>query len=432
MKFKSDIGPRTEDEVQASVEGAFSPLFVFRAPRKEDQDEVTDVLVPWHDVGLVIQVKAQALDPSGQGDQKDPLRWVRKNLAKAGRQVAGAVRAIRDGRLAYMENPLRGRVPFPRTDIKWLYGVIILHHVSAPYDPFEVVPELKGTSVPLHILSFQDFWNLAQFLNTPGDLVNYLEDRSEVLLPTLKPRVHEEEGVFAYHLENLESLFEFRAQRHGLSLSEDDVRPYAEHLRRLLKGDLPDAHAGFVIDHMIERAHEHDPSLGELRYDEDLIECKPDDSIRIATALSMIPRARRIALGKSILRTVARADDRQQGDWTTTHSRSRSDCILFLASPLARNQRDERRKRLLVMTTMLKHYRQVNTAIGIATEAGDEAGCSYDFVYLDFEPVENKEVFEAAREFFGDGERPLTDELLGISELDRIGDGSSPEEVPDG
>jgi hypothetical protein len=103
MKFKIDIGARTEDEVQASVEGAFSPLFVFRAPRKEDQDEVTDVLVPWHDVGLVIQVKAQALDPSGQGSQKDPLSWVRKNLAKAGRQVAGAVRAIRDGRLAYVE-----------------------------------------------------------------------------------------------------------------------------------------------------------------------------------------------------------------------------------------------------------------------------------------------------------------------------------------
>jgi hypothetical protein len=59
MKFKIDIGARTEDEVQSSVERAFSPLFVFRSPRKEDRDEVTDVLVPWHDVGLVMQVKAQ-------------------------------------------------------------------------------------------------------------------------------------------------------------------------------------------------------------------------------------------------------------------------------------------------------------------------------------------------------------------------------------
>ncbi|HEX4964699.1 MAG TPA: hypothetical protein VF173_28060 [Thermoanaerobaculia bacterium] len=417
MKFKIDIGTRTEDEVQASVEGAFSPLFVFRAPRKEDQDEVTDVLVLWHDVGLVMQVKAQALDPSGQGSQKDALSWARKNLAKAGRQVAGAVRAIRDGRLAYMENPPRGRVPFPRTEVKWLYGIIILHHDSAPYDPFELVPELQRTSVPLHILSFRDFWNLAQFLNTPGDLVNYLEDRSEVLLPTLKPRVHEEEGVFAYHLENLENLLTFRAQRRGFSVYENDVRPYAQHLRRLLEGDLPDANVGLVIDHMIGKVHEHDPSLGELRYGEDVIECRPD-SIRIATVLSMIPRVRRIALGKSVLRAVVRADEKQDDDWTTTYSRSRSDCILFLASPLPRNQRDERRKRLLSMTAMLKHCRQVNKAIGIATEAGDDAGCSYDFVYLEYEPVENKEAFLAAKELFGEVGRPLTEELLGITELE--------------
>ncbi len=414
MKFKINIGARTEAEVQASVEGAFSPLYVFRAPRKEDQDEVTDVLVPWHDIGLVIQVKAQALDPAGKSEE-DALSWARKNLAKAGRQVAGAVRAIRDGRLTHMENPLRGRVPFPHTEVKWLYGIIILHHVSAPYDPFELVPELQRTSVPLHILSFRDFWNLAQLLNTPGDLVNYLEDRSEVLLPTLRPRVHEEEIIFDYHLENLESLFAFRAQKRGLSVSEQDTRPYAEHLRRLLMGDLPYANAGQVIDHMIGRAHEHDPSLGELRYGEDVIECQPDDSIQIATVLSMIPRVRRIALGKSILRTLARAGERQEDDWTTTYSLSRSDCILFLASPLSRSQRDERRKRLLLMTTMLKHYRQVKKAIGIATEAGDEAGCSYDFVYLDSEPVENQEAFQVAREFFGDGGRLLTDELLGLS-----------------
>ena len=394
MIFKIDIGAKTEDEVQASVEGAFSRLFVFRAPRKEDQKEVTDVLVWWHDVGLVIQVKAQALDPNGRGDQENTLNWAKKNLAKAGKQVAGAVRAIRDGRLAHMENPLRGRVPFPHTAIKWLYGVIILHHVSAPYDPFEVVPELQKISAPLHILSFRDFWNLAHFLDTPADLVNYLEHRSDMLLPTLKPRVHEEAGVFAYYLKNLEDLFAFRAQRRGQSLSAHDVLPYAEPLRRLVQGELPDANAGRFIDHMIGKAHEHDPSLGKLRYGEDVIG-KPDDSIQIATLLSMIPRIRRIALGKIFMKTAVRAGEKQQDKWTTTHSPRRNECMLFLASPLSRNQRDERQKRLIKMTKMLKHCRQVKNAIGIATEAGDKVGCSYDFVYLDSEPVENKEAFQS-------------------------------------
>jgi hypothetical protein len=169
---------------------------------------------------------------------------------------------------------------------------------------------------------------------------------------------------------------------------------------------------------MIGKAHEHDPGLGEIRCGEDVVNCKADDSVQIATVLSMIPRVRRIALGKGILKAVARAGERKQDDWFTTYSPSRSDCMFFLASPLSRDQRDERRRRLLVMTTMLKHYHQVNKAIGIATEAGDEAGCSYDFAYLESEPVENKEAFQAAREFFGEGGRPLTDEFLDISELE--------------
>lgn len=108
MSFKINIGDATEDEVQRFVEGAFSPFFVFRGPRKDvDAKEITDVLVPWSDVALVIQVKAQAVNAAG-GEQNTSMKWARKNLEKAGRQVAGAVRAIRDGRMSYMENPLRG------------------------------------------------------------------------------------------------------------------------------------------------------------------------------------------------------------------------------------------------------------------------------------------------------------------------------------
>jgi hypothetical protein len=339
MSFKINIGDLTEDEVQRSVERAFSPFFVFRAPRKdEDQKEVTDVLIPWDDVALIIQVKAEAAGARG-GEPEDPFRWAKKNLAKAGRQVAGAVRAIRDGRMSYMENPLRGRVPFPSQEIKWLYGMIVLHHYSPPYDPFQLVPELQETSVPLHILSFRDFFNLAYFLDTPADLVNYLEERSNVLQPTLEPQVHEEEEVFHYWLKNLESLMAFRAKKRGESFSEEDARPYAESLRSLLTGQIPDANAGRVIDHMIERAHEQDPSLSPLHRGEEVIEMHPGASVKVATELSKITRVRRIALGRRYLRTLQLAAEEQRDAWKATHSPHRSDCMLFLASPLPIEQR---------------------------------------------------------------------------------------------
>jgi len=407
MSFRINIGDVAEDEVQRSVESAFSPFFVFRSPPKKDRKEATDVLVPWDDVALLIESKAQALGPVSQ---RDPLNWPRKNLTQAARQIKGAARAIRDGRMTYMENALRGRVAFPSEAVNWLYGVIVVHHVSPPYDPFQLVPGLQQTTVPLHILSFRDFCNLAYFLDTPADLVNYLEERTNVLLPTLKPRVHEEERVFQYWLSNLEGLMAFRAEKLGEACTEEDVRAYAEHLRRLWAGDLPEAGAGAIIDHMIERAHEDDPDLGPLHVGEDIIEIQVGDPVRIATALSAIPRVRRIALGRRYLSAIQRAAGRQDDAWHANYSPKRSDCIFFLASPLPIRKREERRRRLLVRTKMLKHYRRVRKAIGIATEAGEDAGRSYDFVYLESDPVENEEAFLAAKALFGEGGRLLSDE----------------------
>lgn len=309
-------------------------------------------------------------------------------------------------------------MPFPSQEIKWLYGVIVLHHRSDPYDPFQLVPELQQITVPLHVLSFRDFYNLAHLLDTPADLINYLEDRSGVLLPTLTPQVHEEVGVFDYWLGNLEKLTAFRAKKRGDFFTEEDARPYAESMRRLLSGQTPDAGAGVVIDHMIERAHELDPSLGPVHWGGETIEMEPAASVKVATELSKIPRVRRIALGKRYLRTLQLAADRQKHAWKSTHSPKRSDCLLFLASPLPVDQRERRRERLQGMTNLLKHHHQVNKGLGIATEAGEDAGRSYDIVYIEGEPIENEEASIAAKDLFGDPVGLLTDEPRELSPVD--------------
>ncbi|GAH51118.1 unnamed protein product, partial [marine sediment metagenome] len=103
MDFKLNVGHLAEDEVQQAVEEAFSPDFVFRSPRHEGGKEVTDVLVLFDDVALVIQSKAQAIDLQKSRSELS-LDWAAKNLTKAGRQLRGAVRAIRSGRVSYVEN----------------------------------------------------------------------------------------------------------------------------------------------------------------------------------------------------------------------------------------------------------------------------------------------------------------------------------------
>lgn len=409
MKFKINIGYITEDQVQSAVEQAFSSDFVFRAPRREDGKEVTDVLVLWDDTALIIQAKSQAIHGGGS-PAGDTLRWAKKNLVKAGRQVEGAVRAMGTGRMTHMGNPRQGRMPFSTAEFKWLYGLVILHHISEPYDPFELAPELRQTRFPLHILSFRDFLNLARLLDTPADLINYLECRTDVLLPNLKPRLHEEEDVFAYYVENLEKIMAFRASRRGDGFREEDARPYAEQMRLLFSDNLPEASLGYLVDEMINKCHEQDLTLGPIRLGAQIIDAAPNSYVKIATELGKIPRIRRIALGRSYLRTIKRAGERQADAWNATYSRGRNDCMLFLASPLPLSQRELRRQQLLIMTKMLKHYRQVRNATGVATEAGDTSGRSYDFVHVEHAPTENEKAFQAAKELFGNVEGLLTEE----------------------
>lgn len=63
------------------------------------------------------------------------------------------------------------------------------------------------------------------------------------------------------------------------------------------------------------------------------------------------------------------------------------------------------------MTEMYKHYRHAERAIGIATEAGEDAGRSYDFLCIEYEPAENEEAFLAAKEIFGGQESTLFNDI---------------------
>lgn len=405
-----NVGAQSEDEVQAAVERAFSSDFVFRSPKKEaGSDEVTDVLVLFGDVGLVIESKSQAVNTS-ISVHDNSFKWAKKNLKKAGRQVAGAVRTLQTGRMPYAENSRQGRADFSTHEVKWLYGLIVLNHRSPPYSPFELVPRLKTTQVPLHILSLADFLELAWILNTPADLVTYLEDRSDVLQSKLRPLVHREQDVFKYWVDHLEDIYEHRARKNGWSTTRADSERYASELRKYLRDEVDDVQAGKLVDELIDRAHDVDPLLEPLDSAGQLIKSAPDSYIKVATELGMIPRVRRIALGRRFFRIVHRAGEERVERVYSSHSPTRSDCLLFLASPLPRCARNQRREQLYVKTRLFKHHHRVTKAIGIATEAGTSSGRSYDFVFFEGEHVEDEKLSRLAQQAFGEAISLLGDE----------------------
>jgi hypothetical protein len=67
-------------------------------------------------------------------------------------------------------------------------------------------------------------------------------------------------------------------------------------------------------------------------------------------------------------------------------------------------------ERLHRLTSLLKHRHQVKRGFGVATEAGEDAGRSYDFVFLEGEPTEDEDASRLAMEFFGKPKGLLVDE----------------------
>ncbi len=396
----TDIGSTSEDFVQAVAERAFSPDFVFRSPHKPNGKEVTDVLVLFDDFALVIQAKAQRLGPTGTGYTDNSLDWVRKNLEKASRQVSGALRTIREGRLMFVENKRLGRVPFNSADHPFLYGVILLDHESEPYDPIDLAPSLSGIPAPTHVLSHRDLFMAAKLLNTPSDLINYLEARTDVLLPTLKPiKVHEESRAMGYYLSHLEEIICLCSQVHGVPVMEVKCRKYAEDLRMLAAEAHPDKRCGVIIDHMIDRLHE----LGSQG--ESSPEISPHVATkvytRVAIELGNLPRSKRLEYGKRYLSVLIKAAQTRKPNWVRIYNKRRSLCIILYASPLSKTDRVRRSEELAAITSLAKAYHEVRTAIGVATEAGNEMGSSYDFALKESPPMPDPKAQELGREVFG-------------------------------
>lgn len=395
IRFDLTPGDIAEDAVQEAIEKAFSPAFVFRSPSKIGRNQLTDVLVLFDDIGLIIESKAR--HPLVKDTSERALKWAEDKINEALPQISNAIKAIQGGQVPFVQNTFRGRIPLEKARFPWLYGLIILQHESFPYNPYECVPALGKCEFPVHVLSFSDFWNLAHYLDTPADLINYFEHRSDVLLPTLHPKVHNEREVFGYYVRNLDKCLLVRAKAKGLKLTDKDVKPYADKLRTLIGGRCPNSQAGYLIDHLLDQLLDRDPLLDVIGNGG-----ASDNANEIITAISQIPRVRRIDIGSAFLRIAKLAKDAGVRRYKAIYSKARNECTLLLASPLPRQQRGQRIEELRQLALLAQVYYQVNRVIGIATEPAGQMGHSYDVLLLEGPPLEDKEARSLGQRIFGD------------------------------
>ncbi len=379
---KIDIGAQTEDSVQRFVENAFSADFVFRSPKRLDRGkerEATDVFALFDDVAIAIEVKSQAHNADGSPRNED-VGWTRKYLGKAVSQLKGAVRTIKAGEITRLENERRGSVAFSSDMFRHVYALAVLDHEAAPFNAADMVPETAKFGVPLHVLSLADFYNIARVLDTPVDLIGYFEVRTQILIPTFNPKVHEEQQAFEFYLDHFEELTSFHAELHGEKRPPELFKEHGEMLRSIYRDDSSGLEPSYFIDKIINWTHQVDGSSPAP------FENGERDYVAIATYLGNLVRPRRAYIGKAFLDVIQRAGESKEDDFAQFSSQRRSDCMLFLASHRRDEERKQRGEDLFRLLWLLKAARQVKRAMGIVTEAGFGRLRSYDFILLDEDP----------------------------------------------
>ena len=142
-------GDYEERLTQWFLERSFFRDFTYRNPPKKKGEELADVVILFGDVAFLVQVKAQ--------HGKDEVRaWATEAIPKALKQVRATHDSLVSGAVKTLANEVYGKINFDPIAYPNRYGIIILAQDAEPFDPLELVPELKEAAFPVFVFSLQD------------------------------------------------------------------------------------------------------------------------------------------------------------------------------------------------------------------------------------------------------------------------------------
>jgi hypothetical protein len=351
-----------EQLAQWVAEKSFFRDFVYRnAKGKKKGDQLVDGIVLFGDVMLLIEVKAQI----GLAKRDD---WVRDRLSKAVIQLEKSKALLEVGSVSKLRNDFYGDLDFAPQNYPNVFGIVVLAHDSDPYYASDLVPELLTSTFPIHVFSLKDFALVADRFDTAGDMINFVETRTDTskidrLLvqdetQNLKCMVDRYRTIWAPHFRSDQS-----------ELLDRAVRTFEEKASGRSQFD-KDWKYGLLIDDLIAHVHDFDPNLS---WNENTTH---EAGLRVASFLGWLTRDRRIKLGKMAYEHAELARD---GNAHHFHHflPSRGTCFIYMASSASRADRVKYLQFLVGYAQMVYGSQE---SLGVATEATGGGGRSYDFV----------------------------------------------------
>lgn len=189
-KIGGQPGTYEEKWSQWFLERSFFRDFVYRNPRgKKKGQELADAVVLFADVVLMVQVKAQC-------GKHEATAWATEKLLEALKQLSKTYKNLVEGEIKKLKNDFYGEIAFDPGLYPNRIGLIILAHDSDPYVAASLAPEILEARFPVHVFSLGDFARVASRFDTAGNLITFLELRSDVATK-ITLSVQDEEGNIA-------------------------------------------------------------------------------------------------------------------------------------------------------------------------------------------------------------------------------------------
>ncbi len=384
-------GDWTEQRVTRATAAGGQPDFTFDAyvvRRGSGQREIGDTVVWLGRRVLVISTKARDFE-QGQHDSVERAQsWLDGAIEKACRQIDGVVRAFRSAAPGDIElSSERGVVvPWDPTDVSEYLGLVVVNYSA----PVGYVPTISATT-PTIAIQAREWELILDEVRTTSGVFAYLEQRFSLGLD--QPLGTEKEVLGLLGMAEYGEQLLVTGER-TLAIPEGT---FAEFRRRFPESELghdPDDRLGFVIDTMIDQAHDMDPELTDIS--------RIHDYLRVVEVLDSIPRRTRTPVGRLVFEKARLAREQERPRYFVTSGLEGKGRILFIAHP---GDREDRREFLHVLTTLF-HAKYLTIAadpaqavtLGVATEPYPAAGRSHDYLLCQGEVWEENQEFNRQRE----------------------------------
>lgn len=428
MYSKDNKGKEVEDLVEKICQKMFFSDFTVRSQKfikpSKKENEAADILIPFDDVLLVVQVKTR-LDKEPGSEKSDlELERIDRRIEEAVEQFKTIKRAIANFSFSEVETTRGYKIPFDSKNFKKTIGIVILDLVSEDVSrPDETTTIINGFEIrhdmPIHIFKRNEFEIISTEIDTLPDFVRYIEIREILFSRGLFAIPPLELSLLALYKVKPEDI-ELAIQDNSLVIVDDEYwNWYQQDGKELIEKRNLYNHPSYLIDDVINWLH---TSVGfdPIRYGIDLnpfglFEKESQGSLQaylaVATELAKTSRLTRRKLGEKYWECVQRASDKGLAYSLIIDKESNSG-IIILASEKNRTKRSEILYSVSVAGYCLHNLTKI---VGFATEPLDVEMRSYDVIFLAGVDFENRaEAIENAKKMFGTASEAKFFEFLNL------------------